>query len=459
MRAEIVRNRVIVGVVLSGLALTACSSSPAKSGGSDPANGSNSAATASAQQSSASAPATPAVSPAPSATTAAVASPAATSPSATSSVTAAAASPVALAGVLPAGEGDARDRVPWAQVGPGWFLVLDDSSAPPAEDGVTPRPQAGVHTLSLVSPTASRYVIASWPGEAAGSGLLSQAGLAAWSGDGHRALFLAAGPGLVEVDLTTGAWHAIPIENLNSVNVGYTTPAGTNVYAMQTVFAQDGTEAGENLVRLNRDGVVQVQLAHFDSGSPEWLAAADGDAVFLSGFGGLRKVSNAGGVVTSLPTFAKPDVNCVPVSWWTPQTIVAKCNIGAGDQLWLVPTAGGQARPLTPAPGAGPVGAGYRSALRIGATTYAQHLEGCGVVSIHTLAPNGVGTRVHIPASLSNDVMIGAAGTKIAVVSATECGWPSWFGFYDPATKTTQKIIPDVPGELGVDNALAFPGR
>jgi len=120
---------------------------------------------------------------------------------------------------------------------------------------------------------------------------------------------------------------------------------------------------------------------------------------------------------------------------------------------------GGEARSLPPAPGAGPVGAGYRSALRIGATTYAQHLEGCGVVSIHTLAPNGVGTRVHIPASLSNDVMIGAAGTKIAVVSATECGWPSWFGFYDPATKTTQKIIPDVAGELGVDNALAFPGR
>lgn len=52
---------------------------------------------------------------------------------------------------------------------------------------------------------------------------------------------------------------------------------------------------------------------------------------------------------------------------------------------------------------------------------------------------------------------VGTVGTKIAVQSSTECGSPSWFGSYDPATNTTQKIVPDVPGELGVLSALAFP--
>lgn len=453
MRAETIRNRVIVGVVVCGLALTACGSSSAKSGGFD------NAGTTSPQPTSASAPATPATSALASAATSASTSAAARSPAATSAVTAAATSSVASAGVLPAGEAGARDRVPWDQVGAGWFLVLDDSSAPPAEDGASPRPQAGVHTLWLVSPTASRYVIASWPGEDAGSDALSQATLAAWSGDGRRALFETVGPDLLELDLTTGAWHGIAIENLAPESAGYTTPNGANVIAMQSLVGQDGATVGENLVRLNRDGVVQVQVAHFEGEFPGWLAGADGSHVFVGGLGGIRRVSNAGGVVTSLSTFVRPDVECDPVSWWTPQTILAKCNIGPGYQLWLVPTTGGPARSLTPVPDDGPVGAGYGSAMRIGATIYAQHLEGCGVVTIRTLAPSGVGTRVDIPDSLSNDLMVGAAGSKVGVVSATECGSPSWFGFYDPATKTTQKIIPDVAGELGVDKALAFGGR
>jgi hypothetical protein len=432
--AHIVRARIIVGVVLSGLALTACGGNAAKSGSSD------GAATASAQRSSASTAASPAAS---------VVAAAATSTATSAAV---------LGDVLPAGAVGTREQVPWSQVGPGWFLVLDDSSAPPGEGGTAvPTPKAGTTTLSLVSPTAGRYVIATWPGENAGSSVLSQATLAAWSGDGRRALFTSVGPVVFEVDLTTGARHDVAVENV--ATVGYTTPTGANLIALQYLIAQNGTTGAQNLVRLNRDGSPQVQLAHFDAGSPGWLPAADGSTVYLSGFGGLRKVSNAGGVVTSLSTFAKPDVECVPVSWWDRQTILAKCSMNAGYQLWLVPAARGAARSLTPVPGDGPVGAGYRSAMRIGATTYAQHLEGCGVVTIHTLAPNGVGTRVNIPDSLSNDVLVGAVGPKMAVVSSTECGWPSWFGFYDPATNTTHKIVPDVAGEIGVTNALAFAGR
>jgi hypothetical protein len=436
--------RVTLGVVVSSLVVTACGSKAPKAGGS--AN----LATAAAATPSAS------VAYSANATAAASANPAASG--LVSAATSAAPSAIASGGVLAAGEVGTRVQVPWSQVGPGWFLVLDDSSAVPwAGDSATPAPTGGTKTLSLVSPTASRYVIASWPGAGAGSGVMNQASLAAWSGDGRRALFTTVGPVALEVDLTTGARHDIVVENVSSV--GYTTPTGSNVIALQNLVREDGSIAGENLVRLSRDGKLQVQLAHFDGGSPRWLSSADGSTVYLSGFGGLRKVSNGGGVVSSLSTFAKPDVECVPVSWWDPRTIVARCSLDAGYQLWLVPLSGGAARSLTPVPGNEPVGAGYDFALRVGATTYAQHLEGCGVVTIHTLAPNGAGTHVDVPGSLSNDRLIGAAGPKIALVSATECGSPAWFGFYDPATNMTHKIVPDVAGEVGVTEVLAFTGR
>jgi hypothetical protein len=112
---------------------------------------------------------------------------------------------------------------------------------------------------------------------------------------------------------------------------------------------------------------------------------------------------------------------------------------------------------LTALPGKDPVGAGYDNAVQVGSTVFAEHLEGCGVTTVHRLAATGVGTRIAIPGSLSNDHLIGAVGSKLAIASSTECGAPSWFGFYDPATNTTQKIVPDVAGELGVQAAVAFP--
>jgi len=238
---------------------------------------------------------------------------------------------------------------------------------------------------------------------------------------------------------------------------GFTSPTGANLVAVEDNSAADGSWLGQSLVRLDLNGNPLVTIAVADRASLEWLYSADGATLYLNGQGGLRAVGNGGGSIRTLQTFTTADADCVPAAWWDQHTILASCMGDSGSRLWLVPITAARATPLTQAPGTASVGLGYDNAVRAGDAVFAQHLEGCGVVTVHRLAASGAGTRVAIPQSLSNDRLIGAVGSKIAVQSSTECGWPSWFGFYDPATNTTQKIVADVPGEVGALSALAFP--
>ena len=359
---------------------------------------------------------------------------------------------------LEPGQVGSRAQVPWSQVGPGWFLVTSDSSAVQSEGASAPPvPTGGTATLSLVSPTGARYVITSWPGLGASSSPspVNLASLVGWSGNGQEAVLSNPGGVAVVVDLSTGVRHDFSVPFLSMI--GFTSPTGANLVATEDISAADGTWLGQSLVRLDLSGKLQATLVTAARTSLQWLYSADGATLYLNGQGGLREVSNGGGAIRALATFATLDADCSPVSWWDPHTILASCNANAGFRLWLVPASGGSATPLTAAPGSGPVGLGYDDAVRAGDAVFAQHLEGCGVVTIHRLGSNGVGTHVAIPGSLSNDRLIGAVGSQLAVLSSTECGSPSWFGFYDPTTNTTQKIVADVPGEVGALAAVAFP--
>jgi TolB protein len=284
---------------------------------------------------------------------------------------------------------------------------------------------------------------------------MNLAGLVAWSGDGRHAL-LSEGLGVaIEMDLTTGARHQISLPQLSLI--GFTSPTGANLVAVQNVVAPDGTWTGQKLVRLDLNGRPQVQLAEVGHVSMRWLYSPEGATVYLHGPGGLRVASNAGGPIRDLAT-VEAHANCAPVAWWDQHTILTSCTENSGSRLWLAPVGVGSATPLTQLPGTEPVvDLGYDNAVRVGDAVFAEHLEACGMVTVHRLAPSGVGTRIAIPQSLSSHGLIGAVGGKIAVLSSTACGYPAWFGFYDPATNSTQKIVPDVPGELGAWAALAFP--
>jgi hypothetical protein len=432
-------RRSAVGVLLVGVLVAACGGNAPRATPTPTAPASSSMSVASASATTASAP------PAPSA---GATSAAGTTTGSSSAV----ASPVGLA----AGQVGTRAQVPWDQVGPGWFLVQSDSAAYSQPVSTAPAPTGGSAILSLVSPDGARYVITTWPGLGAGSAPMNLAGLAAWSGDGRHAL-LSEGQGIaIEMDLTTGARHQISVPQLSTI--GFTSPTGANLVAVQNIVAPDGSWTGQRLVRLDLNGRPQVQLAQVDRVSMRWLYSPDGAAVYLNGPGGLRVVSNAGGPIRELPTVETADADCGPVAWWDQNTILTSCTENSGSRLWLARVAGGSATPLTPLPGTEPVvDLGYDNAVRAGDAVFAQHLEACGVVTVHRLAANGVGTRIAIPQSLSSDRLIGAVGSKIAIVSSTACSYPAWFGFYDPTTNATQKIVPDVPGELGVLAALAFP--
>jgi hypothetical protein len=441
--------RSIVGVLLVGALVAACGShapnaAPATASSTSASATSASATTASpASASPISAPVLVTPSPSPSAAAAAV------SPSV-------AATPVALA----AGQVGTRAQVPWAQIGAGWFLVLSDS--PAVWQGVESAPPSGSVTMLLISPTGARYVITSW--SSTGSDPRNLAELDAWSGDGRHVLFGQRGNGAIEMDLTTGALRQISVPQLTTI--GFTSPGGSNLVANVDTSTAGGTWTGQRLVRLDLSGKPQVQLAQVlqtelgarpYSGTIGWLYSADGANVYLDGAGGLRVVSNAGGPIRALAMFQTADTDCSPVRWWDHQTILADCNNDSGSRLWLVQATVGSATPLTAVPGSDAVGLGYKDAVHAGGSVFAQHIEGCGVVTVHRLASSGVGTRIKIPQSLSNDQLIGVVGSKLAIRSSTECGSPSWFGFYDPATNTVQKVIPDGPGDLGAGSALAFP--
>jgi hypothetical protein len=446
-------RRPMIGVLLVGVLVAACGSkgSPVAVGAHTPAD-----SPAPAPVSAAAGSTLPASSAARPAVADAAPSRVSLSPAAPASPTTAASPAVAPSTGPASGQTGTRAQVPWSQVGPGWFLVTSDSSVIASESGsALPASKGGTATLWLVSPTGGRYAITSWPGYAAGQDPINLAGLTAWSATGREALFSNPGGVVVEVDLTTGVRHAVSVPGLSTA--GFTSPTGANLVTVVDDAPRGGPWLGESLVRLNLDGKPQVTIAEADHASLEWLYSPDGATVYLNGRGGLRTVSNAGGAIRALQTFETPDADCVPVSWWDEQTILADCTNGSGSRLWLVQAAVGSATPLTAMPGSDRVALGYNNAVRAGDAVFAQHLEGCGVVTIQRLAANGVGTHVAIPESLSNDRLIGAVGSKIAVQSSTECGSPSWFGFYDAATNTTQKIVPDVPGEVGVLSALAFP--
>ena len=105
---------------------------------------------------------------------------------------AAAAQPAAGAAAAAPAAGTARASVPWNRVGAGWVLTQYTSAAPAGRSGPA--------ELYLISPSGTRYQLASWPDWRFAPQLI------AWSPDGQRALFqVFSGKGGVEqLTLATG---------------------------------------------------------------------------------------------------------------------------------------------------------------------------------------------------------------------------------------------------------------
>jgi hypothetical protein len=345
--------------------------------------------------------------------------------------------------------------LPWAGVGPGWFLVEEDASTRSPTDMST---TDGLRTLWLVDPTGRKYLVLQW---AAGSA--PTAGLVDWSPLRRHALFSAADDAVFDVDLMTGAARGFAAPHLVAARY---TPSGADIAALVDDPAADPSGRNGVLRVYAADGVAQPTLADdvdmlADSWS-HWLYSRDGATVYLADAGGLRVVAASGGPARSFDRIEPGTVACSPVRWWDDHTILVSCDEPAAPRLWLAPDNGGGATPLTapfvPDPSRAQDWGAFDAVRTSTGQVFVQRPTSCGGVDIAALDGEGHATRVAIPGSMGIDWLVGAAGKRLAVRSTTteDCYPRGWFGFYDAVANKVQRVIDDPPDELGAVAAVAF---
>ncbi len=334
---------------------------------------------------------------------------------------------------LGAGQAGTRAQVPWRSVGPGWALAEYSASTVPqqARHAVT-----GPVTLYLVDPRGGRYTLYQWRGR----GVALQPQLVGWSGDKARALLIQPEPHgpwqLVQVTLATGAISAVKLATNENV-IGYTKPDGLNVLA--TLGLQR-----TRLVRLNLSGQLQAVLTTGTNLSA--VESPDGTTLAVSATGGLTLVSNAGGVIRSLPVPGQAGAGgCTPVRWWNSAAILARCMAkgSLAFRLWLIPAGGGAATALTPqrdGHGADPFG--DIGAWRLPSGLYLQALGPCGTVFIARQAPDGSLRVISIPGvSGNNNDIVTAYGPRLLVQAQTGCPGSNSLLWFNPETGAVQMVL------------------
>ena len=335
----------------------------------------------------------------------------------------------------------------------GWFLVQEDLDTFSATGTTSVR---GAQKVWLVDPRGSRHLVVQWSADHAPEALL-----VAWSPDGRHALF-AGNDQLADVDLVNDTVEGFAVPNI--VGAGYT-PSGTNIVALADDPTTDPNERAAVLRRFGSDGVIESVLASDVSmlgySVPRWLYSHDGAMVYLPGGGGLRTVSNAGGQARQFDIIEPPAELCSPVRWWDPHTILVSCDEPPGPRMWLAPSNGGTATALSAPAGIDRATSGtdwgsFDAVRTASGQIFAQRPSTCGSVDIASLDARGHAHQLTIPGSLGTDWLTGSAGERIAVRSTTsdDCRGRGWFGFYNPTTHTTQRVIDDPTDQVGAVAAI-----
>jgi hypothetical protein len=384
-----------------------------------------------------------------------------TGPDAAHGGTPAKASPTAAAQPGAHGVEAAITTIPWSQIGPGWLLATW-SPVPSRHSGAalppgSPTPETAATTLYLVNPAGGRYSITTFPppGDGASPALLD------WSGDGSRALFTQydTPPKVIIVDLHTGA----PSTLTSSGSPRFTRPDGKAL--LLPTLPEPGRPA--TLERVDLAGHHQLTYPTDKLGSPfngSYLSTSDGTRLVLGTAAGLVLMGNNGTVGSKLPI---PGQNgCRPLRWWdeTPGgTVLATCNAdGFVSRLWLVPTGGGKATPLTAAnDGQSGTDLGEEDAWQLPAGTFVQAAGPCGYQYLAKLNADGTTAPVSVPGVApghSVDVL-GAYGSDLELHATAACGSGQSLFDYNPGTNTSTVLLgPPVNGG-GVISAVPYTGR
>jgi hypothetical protein len=354
-----------------------------------------------------------------------------------------------------------RSDIPWSEVGPGWHVVLYNSSN---FEGT----YVGPVMLYLVSPTGTRYEVSYWTG-GNHPDLITDV-----RPDGTAAIVESVDPVHPDtdiwyrVDLATGVATAV-------YSAGF--PELTHAYAYHVQFTRP---SGENLVIYRNDGTREWIERRSNSGSVlgtvysqpvvsggqdlQWLYGQTGTTVLVKHHGGIANVTNIGALINEI--WIPMDRDCDPVKWWDADTFLAACRGGPAvaphdhyHQLWLLETDGSAGIRLTTIPSEPvlEVDFGYLSAHKAGSTTLLQMRGDCGVAQIQVLKPDGSGAPLPLPwlTSSHGQAITAVAGGQMGIYSWKTCGrdWGS-LAAATPSGAFIRDLVPLTGTAVGVRSVL-----
>jgi TolB protein len=338
---------------------------------------------------------------------------------------------------LPGGQVGTLAQVPWAQVGPGWAL---------AEYTAGSNQAAAPVTLYMLDPEGGMYRVYRWPATTQPWPLID------WSGDKSRVLLEQPGTSLLtvhELTITTGQVTTFTLPSAVTSVLGYTRPDGDNI-----LVAQNG------IARYTRAGLFQARLSQ---GGPNdsVVSSLNGLTEIVTGGAGVEVVSNAGGVVRSLPVPGSDasEGGCRPVRWWNAADVLVTCmpypgpTMVSAARLWLVPVGGAAPTALTPERPVGSPDYGDVDAWQLSTGLYLQAEASCGPPFIaRELSGNA------LAAVSSASVVIATSGDRMLVQQYTECVNRSSLVWLNPATSNALRVLAALPNSTGVVAAIAFDG-
>jgi TolB protein len=344
------------------------------------------------------------------------------------------------AGAAQTVSGKARASVPWNRVGAGWVLTQYTSA--------TPMGRTGPAQLYLISPSGTRYQLASWPDWRFAPQLI------AWSPDGRRALFqVFSGQGGTEVlTLATGQVSTFVMQG-EADPIGFTTPRGLNIVAGRP------SGSGTSLARYSLSGRLLQRLG--SSADGQVLYAPSGIEFATGASTGLKLVGNGGALIRNLPVRGTSANTCNPVRWWSSGTILASCappNSGI-PQLWLVPVSGAHPTALTPPRKVSSGDRGDLDAWQLSSGLYLQSAGPCAVLQIFKQSRSGSITLVTVPHTASINRVLTVFGSRLLIQAPTSCTGADSLLWFNPATHAEQWLIRAPSNVIGAASAIPFYSR
>jgi TolB protein len=359
-----------------------------------------------------------------------------------------------------------RDEIPWAEVGPGWYVALYDASLYDPEVGWV---ADGPSLLYLVSGAGDLYEITEW----------SMGEMKPWQVlDVRDGAALVVSDAIELVDLASGnravVWDPPPEEREFLVEwEAWLAATGDAV----SIVRSDG--AAEWVERRSLQSGPVVRL--FEQSAEPYPAGLFGldlpgeSETVIAHRSGITLVDSAGDVVAEL--WAPAESICQPIRWWQEGVFLAVCDGQTAEsapvneygphtyygRLWLLRTDGSEGVALTSFPGEAPIVSdfGYRNALRAGPETLVQWRGDCGAAGVARLGANGPidFVQVESPASWTpmGVELIGTTDDSITVRAWDSCGG----GFNTLFTVALDgsllvDLIPAGAGHVGVIDAWAL---